>query len=188
VKPARRAAAPVAVVAAVVAGGLAAAAVPAVAAPPSQQQLRAACTLVLSDHRSGSRLARVPLQAAAPGPSMRVAFTHSVLGTPVEDRYVFRPGPDGWQAVLVEERWQGEGYGLPIAAGPGERLERDGEGWRLQLARVVQPLVVLALPSQRMRVIVDGRPPILLGSLATPPPVSVAMRVEGCAAVPKEPA
>jgi hypothetical protein len=139
-----------------------------------------ACTLVLADHRSGHLLARVPLDPAAPG--LRVAFTHSVLGTPVEDRYVFRPGPEGWQAVLVEERWQGEGYGLPIAAGPGETLERDGEGWRLTLQRPVHPLVVRSLPSQRMRVIVDGRPPMLLGALKTPAPRSVAMRVDGCPA------
>jgi hypothetical protein len=174
VSVARRAATGVAAVA------LAAAAAGSLAAPP------AGCALLLSDHRSGEPLARVPLPAAEP--ALRVAFTHSVLGTPVEDRYVFRPGPDGWHAVLVEERWQGEGYGLPIEAGAGERLERDGDGWRLRLARVVHPLVVLALPSQRMRVIVDGRPPILLGSLATPAPVSVALRVEGCDTVPKEPA
>jgi hypothetical protein len=45
-------------------------------------------------------------------------FEHSVLGTPVEDRYRFTPR--GWRA-LVEERFDGEGYGLPHAAGPGER-------------------------------------------------------------------
>jgi len=169
-------------VAAAALAGLAAFAGPAaVAVPPA-----AACTLVLTEHRSDRLLARVPLPPQAP--ALRVAFTHSVLGTPVEDRYAFRHGPEGWRAVLVEERWQGEGYGLPIEAGPGERLTRDGDGWRLQLARVVHPLVVLALPSQRMRVIVDGRAPILLGGLASPPPTSVAMHVEGCAAVSKEPA
>ena len=38
------------------------------------------------------------------------------------------------------------GYGLPYAAGPGEQLERAGAGWRLQLDRPVQPLVVRARP------------------------------------------
>ncbi len=137
-----------------------------------------ACTLVLTEHRSARVLARLPLDPATP--ALRVAFTHSVLGTPVEDRYVFRPGAGGWRAVLVEERWQGEGYGLPIAAGPGEALVRDGDGWRLTLQREVQPLVVLALPAQHMRVLIDGRPPLLLGSLGPPPPVSVAMTVEDC--------
>jgi len=136
------------------------------------------CVLVLTEHRSDRPLARLPI--GAPEPAFRVAFTHSVLGTPVEDRYVFQHAAEGWQAMLVEERWQGEGYGLPIAAGPGEVLERDGNGWRLRLARVVDPLVVLALPSQHMRVLVDGRPPLLLGSLGPPAPTSVAMRVEGC--------
>lgn len=151
----------------------------------------ATCSLVLADHRDGRVLARVPLDPAAP--ALRVAFTHSVLGTPVEDRYVFRHDRDDghgaprWRAVLVEERWEGEGYGLPIAAGPGETLVRDGDGWRLTLQRPVDPLVVLALPSQRMRVIVDGRAPILLGSLGPPPPTSVAMHVDGCPAA-KEPA
>ena len=154
----------------------AAAALPSVAAT--------ACTLVLADHRSAQVLREVPLDPSAPG--LRVAFTHSVLGTPVEDRYVFRRVAGGWQAVLVEERWLGEGYGLPIAAGPGEQLVRDDSlgpgGWRLTLQRPVHPLVVLALPSQHMRVIVDGQAPILLGTLGPPAPTSVAMHVDGCPA------
>ncbi|MCP5272717.1 MAG: DUF1850 domain-containing protein [Burkholderiaceae bacterium] len=154
----------------------AAAALPSVAA--------SACTLVLADHRSAQVLREVPLDPSAPG--LRVAFTHSVLGTPVEDRYVFRRVAGGWQAVLVEERWLGEGYGLPIAAGPGEQLVRDHSlgpgGWRLTLQRPVHPLVVLALPSQRMRVTVDGQAPILLGTLGPPAPTSVAMHVDGCPA------
>jgi hypothetical protein len=36
---------------------------------------------------------------------------------------------------LVEERFEGEGYGLPSAAGPGERLLRDGAGWRVSLPK-----------------------------------------------------
>lgn len=141
-----------------------------------------ACTLTLADHRRGPVLARLPLDPAAP--ALRVAFTHSVLGTPVEDRYVFRHGAAGWQAVLVEERWVGEGYGLPIAAGPGQTLVRDrslgSDGWKLTLQRLVHPLVVLALPSQRMRVLVDGQAPVLLGGLGPPAPTSVALQVEGC--------
>jgi hypothetical protein len=134
-----------------------------------------ACELRLFEHREARELARLVLD---PGRlHFRVAFTHSVLGTPVEDRYEFRPGPNGWRAVLVEERWQGEGYGLPIAAGPGETLSRDGDGWRLRLSRVVHPLVVRALPSQRMRVIVDDRAPLLLGSLGAR---AVEMRLEHC--------
>ena len=82
-------------------------------------------------------------------------------------------------ADLTEERFEGEGYGLPNAAGPGETLVRDGAGWRLQLDRVVDPLVVLPLPAQQMRVLVDERPAVQLGALSR---VSVAMHVERCAA------
>ena len=82
-----------------------------------------ACALVLTEHRSGLALTRLPLNPAQPAAD--VAFTHSVLGTPVLDRYVWRHSAQGWRAHLVEERFEGEGYGLPSAAGPGERLLRQ---------------------------------------------------------------
>jgi hypothetical protein len=136
----------------------------------------AACELVLSAHPEGRDLARAPLDAAAP--ALRVAFTHSVLGTPVEDHYRFRPDASGWRAHLVQERFEGEGYGLPYAAAEGERLERAGAGWRLLTDRVVEPLVVRALAAQRMRVLLaDGRV-LPLATLGAP---AVAMRVEHCA-------
>ncbi len=109
----------------------------------------AACELVLSVHRSGVELHRLPLDAAAP--EVRVAFEHSVLGTPVVDRYRFTP-----QARLIEERFEGEGYGLPHLAGAGETLQRDGAGWLLRLDRAVHPLVVRPLPQQRMRLVLPG--------------------------------
>jgi hypothetical protein len=137
----------------------------------------AACELVLSEHRSGRELARLPFGGARP--AARVAFTHSVLGTPVADRYEWRRDGAAWRAHLVEERYEGDGYGLPNAAAPGETLERAGAGWRLSLDRVVDPLVVLPLPAQGMRVTVAARPPLLLGALTR---VAVAFRVAGCAA------
>lgn len=139
----------------------------------------AACTLVLAEHRSARELLRLPLDPATP--EVRVSFTHSVLGTPVEDRYRFRQGTEGWRAHLVEERWVGEGYGLPISAGPGETLQRDGEGWRLTLNRPVHPLVVRPLPAQRVRVqagVTEGTSaPLLLGTLS---PHAIEMHVEDC--------
>jgi hypothetical protein len=133
------------------------------------------CELVLTEHRSGRALTRLPLNPAQPAAD--VAFTHSVLGTPVLDRYVWRHSTQGWHAHLVEERFEGEGYGLPSAAGPGERLLRDGAGWRLLLDRVVEPLVVLPLPAQSMRlVLADGRE-LLLGQLS---PRSIEIRAENC--------
>ena len=134
-----------------------------------------ACELVLTEHRSGRALARLPLDPAQPAAD--VAFTHSVLGTPVLDRYVWRAGPLGWRAHLVEERFEGEGYGLPSSAGPGETLVRDGKGWRLYLDRLVDPLVVAPLPAQSMRLVMQDNTEILLGSLSQQ---SVEIRAQHC--------
>ncbi len=130
----------------------------------------AACELVLSEHRSGRELQRLPLHAAEPG--VRVAFEHSVLGTTVVDDYRFRP-----RAVLVEERFEGAGYGLPQADGPGQTLQRDGNGWRLQLERPVHPLVVRPLPAQRMRLLrPEGE--LLLATLGAEG--AVELQAHGC--------
>jgi len=134
-----------------------------------------ACELVLTEHRSGRALTRLPLNPTHPAAD--VAFTHSVLGTPVLDRYVWRHNTQGWRAHLVEERFEGEGYGLPSAAAPGERLLRDGAGWRLLLDRVVEPLVILPLPAQSMRVVLPNGREVLLGDLS---PKSIEIRAENC--------
>jgi hypothetical protein len=134
-----------------------------------------ACELVLSAHPDGRELARLALDPAEPG--LRIAFDHSVLGTPVQDHYRFRIGAEGWRAHLVEERFSGDGYGLPHAAGPGERLQRDGDGWRLHTDRVVHPLVVRALAAQRMRLLLPGREPQPLAALGA---AAVALRAEHC--------
>jgi hypothetical protein len=131
-----------------------------------------ACEAVLIDHRGGAELARLPLAPAAP--ELRIAFEHSVLGTTVIDRYRFTPA-----ARLVEERFAGEGYGLPHTAGTGERLERDGSGWRLLLDRDVQPLVVRALRPQRMRILLDGRD-LELANLGAAGAIEISAR--GCPA------
>lgn len=128
-----------------------------------------ACELVLSEHRSGVELQRLPLDAAAP--EVRVAFDHSVLGTPVVDRYRFTP-----QARLIEERFEGEGYGLPHAAQANETLQRDGNGWLLRLDRVVHPLVVRPLPQLRMRLVLpDGEWPLAAFSRQ-----AIELRAQGC--------
>ncbi len=132
-----------------------------------------ACELVLSEHRSGRELARLPLDAAQP--AVRVVFTHSVLGTPVEDLYRWRHDGRGWRAHLVQERYEGEGYGLPNAAGPGETLQRDGAGWRLTLDRVVHPLVLPPVPG--MRVATGDRVPLALRDLSHR---SIELRAAGC--------
>jgi len=128
-----------------------------------------ACELVLSEHRSGRPLARLALP---PGqPVFDIAFTHSVLGTPVTDRYVWRELAGGaGRAHLLEEWFDGEGYGLPSSAAPGETLARvstpHGPRWRLQTDRPVHPLVVRPLPALHMRVLVAGHAPLPLGELS----------------------
>lgn len=129
----------------------------------------AACELLVSEHRSERLLLRVPL----PDARLRIGFVHSVLGTPVEDHYVRRGG--AWH--LVEERFEGQGYGLPHAAAPGERLETDGATSRLLLDRRVDPLVVRPLPAQRMRVLLDDGRQWLLGDLAR---AAVQLSAAGC--------
>lgn len=134
-----------------------------------------ACELVLAEHRSGRELLRLPFGTGAA--HAEIAFTHSVLGTPVADRYVWRRDGEAWRAHLVEERFEGDGYGLPHAAGAGETLVRDGSGWRLVLDRVVDPLVVLPLPAQRMRLRLGDGTTVLLGTLSR---ASIGFRVDGC--------
>lgn len=136
-----------------------------------------ACELVLTEHRGERPLARLALDPQRP--AARIAFTHSVLGTPVVDHYEWRADASGWRAHLVQEHFEGEGYGLPHAAGPGETLERAGAGWRLHMDRVVDPLVVLPLPAQAMRVVVGEGPALLLGALSTQ---SIQFRAIGCPA------
>lgn len=134
-----------------------------------------ACELVLTEHRSGIFLMRLPLNSMLPAAD--IAFTHSVLGTPVLDRYVWRSEPQGWRAHLIEERFEGEGYGLPTQAAAGERFERYGSGSRLLLNRVVDPLVVLPLPAQSMRIVLPDQREFLLSHLSLK---SIEMRAENC--------
>lgn len=116
-----------------------------------------ACTLVLREHRSGRELLRVMLPSTAT-PGFAVAFEHSVLGHTVTDRYELRAQASGWRAHLVEERFDGEGYGLPYGpTAPGERMVRGPQGWSLQLDRVVHPLVVRPLDAQATRLQAGGR-------------------------------
>lgn len=141
----------------------------AAASPAAASASTGACELRLSEHRSGRELVRLPLDPHSP--EIRIAFEHSVLGTTVVDRYRFTPRP-----VLVEEEFEGEGYGLPAAPGPGERLERVGARQRLTLERPVDPLVVRALAAPRMRLLL-AQGELLLSSLGVP---AVAVEALGC--------
>jgi hypothetical protein len=131
-----------------------------------------ACELVLLEHRAAREVLRLPF---APNARFTVAFEHSVLGSTVTDTY--RVTPDG-RALLVEEHFRGEGYGLPHAAAPGEQLQDDGQGGqRLLLERIVHPLVLRAPPAQRLRLAVGDSAPVLLASLTHH---SVEVQARGC--------
>lgn len=118
-----------------------------------------ACELLLHEPRSGRELARLPMNA----PRFEIAFTHSVLKTAVVDRYAWRRG--AWH--LVEERFEGQGYGLPAAAdaNAGERLETAGAVTRLIADRRVDPLVVRAVPEAAMRLRIEGQPELAMTPL-----------------------
>ena len=133
-----------------------------VEAPVRHGPLQQGCTLLAHEHRSGLQLLHLLLPHGA-APQLQLAFTHSVLGTPVQDHYTWSAG--AWQ--LTEERFEGDGYGLPHAAVVGETLQRFGAGSRLLLSRTVAPLVVRPLPELHMRLLLpDGRQ-WLLGSLSS---------------------
>ena len=115
--------------------------------------LAQACTLELREHRSERPVARIALDQAAP--RFSIAFEHSVLGTTVVDTYAVRNTAGAHSIWLTEERFSGEGYGLPYSAlAPHEALQREQDGWRLTLNRLVNPLVVRPLPAQQMRLVV----------------------------------
>jgi hypothetical protein len=134
------------------------------------------CELVLTEHRSGRLLLQLPLNPAQP--VMQLAFVHSVLQTPVIDIYRWRADETGhWQAWLEQEIFEGEGYGLPHAPATAERLLRHDRGWRLELSRKVDPLVVRPLPAQQMRLVRSGWPDLQLGSLSNQ---AIAMQARDC--------
>lgn len=81
-----------------------------------------------------------------------MSFRHSVHGTEVVDRYQVRNG----RVVLVEESFEGEGYGLPSSLQPGERISVQGDRTTLHTAREVTPLAVRASRAQRTTVHVDA--------------------------------
>ena len=140
------------------------------AGPPTQP-----CYLTLTQHRTGLALAKI-LMVHTPV-RFSIEFTHSVLGTRVRDFYEMRLAEGRWQAHLIEERFEGQGYGLPYAATePGQRYERDANGWRLTLDRVIDPLVQLPLPEQKIDLVWPGGQ-LRIASLSQS---SVLISLEGC--------
>jgi hypothetical protein len=126
---------------------------------------------VLTEHRSGAELQRLPLDAQAP--EVRIAFEHSVLGTPVVDRYRFTP-----RARLVEERSTARATACRT---PPARAKAAAQWQRLAVADRprVDPLVVRPLPQQRMRLLAGGRE-WLLSAFSTQ---AIEFTARGCPAI-----
>ena len=143
---------------------------------PAATAAALACELQILGARDGQLRWR---GAMPPGARIELHFVHSVLGTPVADRYRWQH--DRW--VLEEERFEGLGYGLPHQAGPGERLLREGDGWRLLLQREVDPLVVRTAPAHPMRLVAAGLPMQALETLGRGP---WRIAAQGCEAVVSE--
>lgn len=123
-----------------------------------------ACSLVLTEHRTDREVLRWPTTQQPV--QFVVSFVHSVLQTPVADKYEFRYREGRWQTYLIEETFQGQGYGLPYGeTSPGETFERTADGWRLSMNRLVDPLVQLPLPSQKVRLLM-GSATVLLSDLS----------------------
>lgn len=133
------------------------------------------CELVLTEHRTGRVAAR--WTATVQPVRFGISFEHSVLGTTVRDQYEMRPHAGRARAHLVEEVFDGEGYGLPYAAlQPGEALTSAVAGSRLVLDRVIDPLVVRTLPAQNARLEFAGR----TTRLADLGGQSLAVETQGC--------
>jgi hypothetical protein len=141
-----------------------------------------ACELVLRTQRAAHTILRVPL--ATPSPTFSLAFEHSVLGTTVRDRYEIRATVTGQTMWLVEERFSGEGYGLPHAAdGASEVLLRTDEGWLLKTNRLMDPLVVRPLRAQAMRLSVGTQTWLLADLAHTDSNAAIEFTPERCSKV-----
>ncbi len=133
------------------------------------------CDLVVTEHRADREVLRWPINEQPP--TFTVSFIHSVLGTAVVDRYEVRPVLGQWKSFLVEETFEGQGYGLPYGeTSPGERFERTAQGWRLVMNRLVDPLVQLPLASQNVELRLQNRS-VRLADLSR---YSMRIEVQGC--------
>lgn len=161
--------------------------------PLSAKAQTQGCELLVTEHRSGRELLRLPLDTnSAPAPAsapatsqapklrlsqgqaqLQIAFTHSVLGSEVQDDYRWQNG----QWLLVQERFDGQGYGLPHHAAAGEQLTRDGQTSVLQLMRPVNPLVLRPLPMLNMRLRLNNGYTLVLAQLSTQ---AIELRALGC--------
>ncbi len=136
-----------------------------------------ACELLVAEHRSEKPLHSFSLDMQRP--QFAIAFEHSVLGTTVVDTYEVRVQQGQPQLWLVQERFRGQGYGLPDAAGPQEQLQRLGDDWLLSLNRLVDPLVIRPLPVTAMRLTV-GSQTWLLADLAHNNTTALRFSARGC--------
>ncbi len=80
-----------------------------------------------------------------PGDTFQMTYLHSIVLSDVVE--VFRIDSQ-YRIVLTETRFQGQGAGLPSALAPGERLEREGNWFRITGMQRIFPSIFWRVQAQ----------------------------------------
>ncbi len=80
-----------------------------------------------------------------PGDTFQLAFLHSIALSEVRD---FFSVDSKYRVVLIETRFQGQGTGLPSGLGPGEKLHREGDWFRITGMHRVIPSIPWRVQAQ----------------------------------------
>ena len=80
-----------------------------------------------------------------PGHTFQLAFLHSIALSEVRDSFLIDPE---YRIVLTETRFQGQGTGLPFTPGPGEKLLREGDWFRITGMKREVPSIAWRVQSQ----------------------------------------
>jgi len=80
-----------------------------------------------------------------PGDTFELAFLHSVALSEVRDFFLIDAK---YRMLLTETRFQGQGTGIPSSPGPGEKLHREGDWFRITGMHRVLPSIYWRVQSQ----------------------------------------
>ena len=85
------------------------------------------------------------LKRVNPGDTFQLAFLHSVALSEVRDFFLIDAK---YRMVLTESRFQGQGTGIPFGPGPGEKLHREGDWFRITGMHRVLPSIYWRVQAQ----------------------------------------